>query len=479
MSDKKKQEKTFRVTVDTLTEILTGFSSWRDEAPKLKRLGLETGPDAEDRLMAVREALSALAQDEGALDALMPDLPGAFSAAVIEVLVKRSDLSTLARIQTHIKDRDAQKALGAGLHRLQLQGLRLPTPTAQARSAKKRTPPEVAVSWRQQALGYYLNFYLRDSREGEQLYTFIIHEQRGALKLHHETERASRIIEDLRTQCVDSQGAFYKSSPEHGLFLLQEALELSRRHLIQLPFEAYYLPQILKDDYGVTPAQELPPGMEELTPLLSGSPEEFLPLLTSRAVMILSLNAEDLHPVMNRISALLDSIVVLGPESTEERTQSALDEEIDRWFTGDSRRLWIRRMEELALGAHHRGEEEVAQQAWRTRLALLDESLPASRCGFLNFWFRMQISAYVEEMQQGQGDAAHVHGPDCDHDHAGHDHAHTHSHSHGHGHGHEQPEPRLIVPSQGQPQESRQPILLSASGQPISSADDARPRILF
>lgn len=476
MSDKKKQqEKIHRVTVQTLVEILSGESTYRDESQKLKKLGMDTGPDLEDKLLELKEALETIQENPNALDGKLEGTQAVVAGAVCDRLVALQAVTPLVRLREQVRDREVLKVLGAAFHKLALKGVAVPT-----QSAVVAPPPNLKLATPECYLSppgiqnqSAVQIFLAGTRDGDFFYTIILDENRGLGGFYPEQSGArSRRRDLLELIQGGSPHAPLQVSPSHALFVLDEALDRARSKHTQLPFELTYLVRDLKELYGIQPEQALPADPEMRAPREYLTQEEFARILSTPEIGQWTIPNDHLQQAIRHIAEGSQASLIVSDQTRDQQITSLRDVQANDYFSPSRRLIFARRLEELALRLEARGEKETVGLVWGSAQALKDLSKPITSITFANYFYEANLGMYLQqllpqlEQMKAQGRMA---GSDFDLD--------AHGHAHGHAHDEDEHEHVCNDPSHHHGPPAR--FLPGGAGQGASGKKAERSRIIL
>lgn len=407
MADKK-QDKQLKVTIRTLVEVLDGESRYRDESLKLKRLGMETGPDLEDALLALKEALEdqALSAEQLAhrLTELLTGQPVPVFGAVVDVLTRQvladtrpgSVLQALFKLKTGA---EGLRLLGLAFHRLQLAGKHQPTTSVAATTKGRPALPEAWIS----PPGFedrLILFVFTSDSGGEALYQLGLKEGRGLDAANTDTttprKRRRELIELTRHK---NQLEPVAISPELLLFLLDEAISISRDHHLQVPFDVLHLAQDLKEIHGITPCGYQPADPSWREPRYFLANEEFGQLLRLSEVKTWGIPQDQLEQAVEKMAERLSSSLTLTPDLERQLINDEQERMINNCFTPARREIYARRLELTALRCEQRGDLEVVPWLYGSALACRDLSKSARDITFLRFFFELHLTIFLQSLQ--------------------------------------------------------------------------------
>lgn len=406
MSDKKKQqEKQLKLTIKTVIEVLSGDSSYRNESVKLKRLGMETGPDLEDALSALKDALETCGASPEALLSQLPGQPLPVFGAVVETLTQRIladdlPLELLQKAQKTTADRDAHRLLGAAFHRLQLAGKGVVSQPLPLSTAPATPPlPEAWIS----PPGFEertILFVFVPEPTRDMISQIALKELQGFDEAVFETTAPRK----TRRQLIDLSQHHNQLEPiaiplEHLLHLLETMIEESRPHHIQVPYAITHLVQDLRQVHHIVPAPYVPADASAREPRYYLSPDEFGQLLQLAEVKTWSIPRDYLEKTLERIAERFQSNLVLAPELEKQLLNSEQDAMLNAFYTPARREIQARRLEVTAMRCQLRGDLSPIPLLFGSAQAIRDLSKSPSDVSFLRHFFELNLAVFLQTLR--------------------------------------------------------------------------------
>ncbi|MFM7202640.1 MAG: hypothetical protein ACKO6N_17785 [Myxococcota bacterium] len=399
----REQDKTLKVLTRTLLEILNGESSYRDESVKLKRLGMETGPDLEDLLADLAQRWPSFVTDlPGLLHAVL-SLPLPVVSALLELLVSRDAVSALVALRDEGARVDARKLVGAALQRLRMKGLTIPEPVSFQKSVPTM-PLEVYASLSGLANGRTVIWFV-PPRAQQPVTAYILQwsDATESLELRSTTAELSALRETALGYCKAAfPETMFQLRLGHGLALVEEWMDLMRAQHQQLPFELIWLVQDLKQLFGVTPEPYRPQGAEAFEPHPFMAMEDIQQLLSYEETFLWTPGEEVLLECLGELSRQEQeqeaSRLVLSPEVQQERERERHRRMLSALYSGAWRLRLARRMEEHCDMWERRGEHTLVKRIWELAL-VLRTPLPVADISFMEVFFEANLGALMQLLQ--------------------------------------------------------------------------------
>lgn len=397
----REQDKTLKVLTRTLVEILTGESSYRDESVRLKRLGMETGPDLEDLLADLAPRWPSFVEDIPGLLHAVASVPLPVLSALMELLVRRDAVSALVALRDQATRGDARKLVGAALQRLRTKGLAIPEPVSPQKSAPV-LPLEVYASLSGLANGRTLIWFV-PPRAQQPATSYILQwsDGTGSLELRSATTELFALRETALGYCKAAfPETMFQLRLGHGLALLEEWMGLMRAQHQQLPFELIWLVQDLKQLFGVTPEPYRPQGAEGFVAQPFMAMEDIQQLLSHEETFLWTPGEEVLLERLGELSQQEQetSRLVLSPEAEQERERERHRRMLTALYSGVWRQCLVRRMEEHCDMWERRGEHALVKQVWELALALRSGH-PVADISFMEIFFEANLGALMHLLQ--------------------------------------------------------------------------------
>lgn len=397
----REQDKTLKVLTRTLLEILNGESSYRDESVKLKRLGMETGPDLEDLLADLVQRWPSFVTDLPGLLHAVPSLPLPVVSALLELLVSRDAVSALVALRDEGARVDARKLVGAALQRLRMKGLTIPEPVSSQKSVPTM-PLEVYASLSGLANGRTVIWFV-PPRAQQPVTAYVLQwsDATESLEVSSTTAELYALRETAQRHCKAAfPETMFQLRLGHGLALVEEWMGLMRAQHQQLPFELIWLVQDLKQLFGVTPEPYRPQGVEAFEPQPFMAMEDIQQLLSYEETFLWTPGEEVFLERLGELSQQEQeaSRLVLSPEAQEERERERQRRTLSEFFSEAWRLRLARRMEEHCDMWERRGEHTLVKRIWELALALRSP-LPVADISFMVVFFELNLGALMHHLQ--------------------------------------------------------------------------------
>lgn len=395
-------DKVLKVLTRTLVEILKGESTYREESLKLKRLGMETGPDLEDLLLNLATRWPSFEQDLPALLQTVGMVPLPVASALLELLAGREAVAALVAIRDEGKG-ELRKPVGAALQRLRTKGVVVPEPLALQPRTLPSLPLEVYASLSGMAGGRTLIWFVpARAQQPEASYVVQWSEAENTLEVQLTTSELRSLRQTAQQYC---QTPFPETmsllKPGHGLALLEEWMALVREQHGQLSFELIWLVQDLKQLLGVTSEPYRPQGVESFVAQPFMTADEVQLLLSHHEVFMWTPGEKVLFEMLGQLMSQEpeESRVLLSPEAEQERERERHRRWLKGFYTASQRHRLARRMEEHCQLWEQRGEHGLVKQVWELALAVRSDH-PVEEISFMEVFFEANLGALMQVLQQ-------------------------------------------------------------------------------
>ncbi|OGL16315.1 MAG: hypothetical protein A3G97_03645 [Candidatus Rokubacteria bacterium RIFCSPLOWO2_12_FULL_69_21] len=362
-------------------------------------------PPAEDEaVLACLAALEAALAGAGALPDSLADVPPRTLEAALEALAKRRGAEALplvSAVAERARTKDARKAARRVLYRLEQAGVTLPRaapkPVVQ-RGSEKALSAWISAVDGSGARAVWILF--EGAFGGWALCALIVNDQAGILEAAGGAISKKRLEGELRSLRESQKLPWVEIPPARATALVAEALALHARLGTEPPTEFSRWRPFFADVQP--PGEPEPPQIDDPT-LLDHSRE----LLELPELASWFLDPGDLQSAALELLQARESRLVLSDQQKGEREAAIVERVVDAAFTPEARRLWARRLMEMAWIFDATGREREGRLARATAGALLDGARAPRHLPFARGLAERGL-AFASEVTLGRVSAAHV-----------------------------------------------------------------------
>jgi len=333
---------------------------------------------------------SCLAALESALTTGVPPELSGFSTAVLDraltSLAKRHGATAapvLHVIAEQAPTKAVRKTARLAIYRLAQTGIALPAPAAKTPSGPivKAAAERAVRAWLSgiDGTGSRALWILFEGGLGGQLSlcSLILNDEAGILDAAGGAITRRRLEAEQRSLREHQKLPWVETEPARACALVGEALALHARAGTEPPAAFSRWRRFFPTSPEATPAATAPP---EVDSLLLDRGAELLDLPEFAGWFVdPSLVQEDALALLQ----VRESRLVVSDQIKAERETAIVDEAIDRLFTGEARRRWARRLEEMALILRATSREDPARRAECSATALHDDDRAARGIPFV------------------------------------------------------------------------------------------------
>jgi hypothetical protein len=314
-------------------------------------------------------------------DGTPPDLRDCTRAALdgaLRELIRRRGAAAgplLRTLAERAPAKDLRRTAKAAIYRLEQSGIPVPAPTpAPAPPAISRRAERPARSWLSgiDGSGSRAVWILFEGGVGGELLlcSLLLNDELGILEVAGGPISKKRLERELAALREDQKLPWVESEPSHACALVAEALDLHARAGSE-PAAGFARWQRFFTGGSVGPAGDAAAPADPA--LLERSAElAELPELAGWFVDPAQVQEDGLALLQARESRL-----VVSDQIKAERESAIVDQVIDRLFTGDARRRWARRLDEMALIFRATARDERAEMAAAVAAALREDTRDA------------------------------------------------------------------------------------------------------
>lgn len=354
-------------------------------------------------LATLEATLAGSSPETDSLDAFAPEM---LEAALGALAQQRGDdgLRLVTALAEGRGGKQARKAARRVLYRLSQAGVALPAPAAPPKPVVRRGAAKALSAWVSgvDGTGSRAVWILFEGGFGElALCALILNDQVGILESAGGPISKKRLESELRSLRQSQKLPWVELLPGRAVALVAEALALHARLATAPPAEFARWRPFLGDAPQGEPA---PPVSAEADPSLLGHSAELLhlPELASWFLDPGALESDALELLQARESRL-----VLSDQLKAEREAAIVERVVERVFTPDARRLWARRLAEMAWILDATGRPREARIAHATARALDDSERAPGRIPFARGLAERGL-AFAAEVALGRVSAAEV-----------------------------------------------------------------------
>jgi hypothetical protein len=341
-------------------------------------------------------------------------LKGPVAAALVGLLTERKDALRLVVLRERAADKPTRKAAGKALYTLKSKGTDVPELVPERRTAFGARP-EILPSYITNADPSGLRFYIYSAWEtsGPVVIDALVgdSEDMGLHSLHlfHEMSktRLGKLVGALR----DAESITpIEADPGFVRHRILSAIERNKEEGRPLPEDTRAALRYLANDRGPeTPAAH--PAWLELSDELRASVAQHLgggrALAEQPETLGWGPGEEDLQALIERLTEIEKSPILVSPTSARELASSLLDKAIERRF-GEARGTFAARLEDLAYVMQRTKRQELALAALASAEAFRDDAIPVLEIPLARHMFErfFDLDRLVESIIEGQQRAA-------------------------------------------------------------------------
>lgn len=317
---------------------------------------------------ATPDELSAVAHREVAADAAIAHrlggMPSAESAAVLQ------------RLEREAADKRVRKEAKRALYRLEQRGVPIPSAPAAAAPAPVIAPAIDGYVSPVDGRGDQL-VWLVKAQPGGVAHLFAIINDPDGLRETEMNTVTRKVLKSVREELERKHELRLVEVDWHYAdYLIHRAFQWSRARGTRMTGD--YPGQ--RAQLTRHPAAESRPALP-LLDAAAGADDDALghsqDLLAEPEFRTWFLTAEDLKPELEELAAVKDSPLVLNPAQQQERFDAVIVKAIDRWFGGERRASWARRLFEMGVYLAASRRPRAAAQALAAARALEADRQPA------------------------------------------------------------------------------------------------------
>ncbi|MBI3028536.1 MAG: hypothetical protein HYY64_03390 [Candidatus Rokubacteria bacterium] len=360
-------------------------------------------PAENEAVLACLAALEA-ALASGAPPDTLGDVPPRTLEAALDALAKQRGAAALplvSAVAEGARTKGARKAARRVLYRLEQAGVTLPR--AAPKPLVERRPEQALRAWVSAVDGSgsrAIWILFEGPFGGWALCALIVNDQAGVLEAAGGAISKKRLEGELRSLRESQKLPWVESPPARATALVAAALALHARLGTEPPPEFSRWRGFFAE--VPTPAEPEPPPLDDPT-LLDHSRE----LLELPELASWFLDPGDLHSAALELLQARESRLVLSDQQKAEREAAIVERVVDAAFTSEGRRLWARRLMEMAWIFDATGREREGRLARATAGALLDDARAPRHLPFARGLAERGL-AYASEVALGRVGAAQV-----------------------------------------------------------------------
>lgn len=332
-------------------------------------------PAEDEAVLVCLAALEASLAGSGSPPPSFADVPPRTLEAALDALARRRGAQALPLVTALAEGRgtkEARKAARRVLYRLQQSGVALPRPAP--KPVVERRPEQALRAWVSAVDGSGSRavwILFEGAFGGLALCALIVNDQAGVLEAAGGAISKKRLESELRALRQSQKLPWVELPPARAKALVAEALALHARLGSEPPAEFSPWQRFFADVDGPaspgTPREPEPAGGDD--PALLDHCRELLELPELASWF---LDPNELQSAALELLQARESRLVLSDQQKAEREAAIVERVVEAAFTPEARRLWARRLSEMAWIFDATGREREARICRATSHALED-----------------------------------------------------------------------------------------------------------